>query len=233
MGFFLDLIVVFIFLLFICIGVKRGFIKSIVSLLGSFGSLLVAGLLARPIATGIFDLFFRDSLTEKISSGLMNSGGAQASEKAAAVLDGLPGFLSGYVQAGDLQGQLEGAVSGTVNTATNTVVSLLSPLFITFIQYIVFFVLFLALAIAVRVFGRVLEGVFRAPVLGSANRLLGGTFGALRAVILLLIAGLVLFLIAPQPGDQSLVSQKTLNQSLLFSYFYSTKNMLVSLFGSF
>jgi len=233
MGFFWDLIVVFIFGLFIFIGVKNGFIKSVVGLLGSFGAMLVAGLLSRPIAIGIFDLFFKGSLTEKISSGLMNSGGAQASEKAAAVLDGLPGFLSGYVQAGDLQGQLEGAVSGAVGTATNAVVALLSPLFITFIQYIVFFVLFLAAAVAVRVFGKVLEGIFRAPVLGSANRLLGGVFGALRALILLLIAGLILFLIAPSPGKESLVSRETLNQSVLFSYFYSTKNLLVSLFGSF
>jgi len=234
MGLFLDLLVVLLFVLFIFIGVKKGFVKSVVSFLSSFGSLLVAGLLSRPIAIGIFDLFFRNPLHTTVEAALLRAGAGMMTDKTAELLRELPGFLRFFIESGNMQGQLEGAVNSGAATAADAVVNLVSPIFISFLSTISFFVLFVMAALALKLFSRVLEGLFRAPVLGTTNRALGGVLGAARAFLFCLLLGVVLFVFVPLLEIQwGILSPETMKESHLFSYFYSTNNMLISLFIGF
>lgn len=234
MGLFLDFLIVFLFILFIFIGTKKGFIKSVVSFIGSFGALLAAGLLSRPIASGVFDLFFRNPLRTTVETALLNAGAGSATEKAAQLLRELPGFLRSYIEANNMQGQLEATVNSGVATASDAVVNLVSPLFISFLSLLAFFVLFLIARLVIKLFSKVLEGLFKAPLLGTANRALGGILGAARAFLFCLLIGVFLYVFVPLLDIQwSIFSPEIMKQSSLFSYFYSTDNVLISLFSGF
>ncbi len=230
MGLFLDLLIVFLFALFILIGVKRGFIKTLVGFIGSFGALIAASLLARPVAGGVFDLFFRAPLHTTVETALVKAGAGQATESVAALLKELPGFLSAYIKGNDLQGQLEGALNSGMASAANTVVELISPLFISFLSLIAFFVLYLIVRLAVQLFSKVIEGIFKAPVLGSVNSVLGGILGAAQAFLFCLLAGVLIYLLN---ADGALFSAETLRDSTLFASFCSSQNMIVQLFSGF
>lgn len=62
MAYILDGLVIIIFLLAIFLGYRRGFFKSIIQLVGCVAAALIASGLSLPMASGLYDQFFSDSV---------------------------------------------------------------------------------------------------------------------------------------------------------------------------
>lgn len=66
MAYILDIAVILIFVLAIFIGYRRGFVKSIIRLVGCLLALVIAGTLSGTIAGGIYDGFLAGKVKEQI-----------------------------------------------------------------------------------------------------------------------------------------------------------------------
>lgn len=66
MAYILDIAVILIFALAIFIGYRRGFVKSIIRLVGCLLALVIAGTLSGTIAGGIYDGFLAGKVKEQI-----------------------------------------------------------------------------------------------------------------------------------------------------------------------
>ena len=167
----LDIVFVLIAIVFIAIGVKRGFIKSLIQSAKFLLAIIITYFVA-PMVSG----FVKDKFIFQPIYDWLNKMGTNA-------VEGLPKFLQ----------PAEGTVGQEVLPIADSVSTLISNV----IGYVVTFVL--AIVVLTIVAWLLTKLTDRINFLGTANRILGGVFGALMGVIVLcVIAVIVKFIDAEQ-----------------------------------
>lgn len=217
MGYILDGIILLICLLCVLVGVKRGFIHSVVRFLGSLIAALLASALGGVLAQWLFDTMFRGAMIEKINSSLQSLGADNAAAAANQILSSLPDFL---VRALEEAGITLETVSHTINTQTGQaagmVVDYLSPVFVNFLKVLAVIVLFFLFMTLVRLLAALIADLLRLPILKELDGLLGGVFGFLLAMVSVwvVVAGITVFMPMLSSSAQQQV-QAMLDNSIL------------------
>lgn len=220
----LDVILAAVAVLCLVLGVKRGFVKSIVRMIGSLVSLVAAFLISSPVAEWLFTALFRPTVENAVHGAI----GADASASLASltgqwasVLASLPEVIRNGLSATGIQTpeQLGAAVAeqGAVtagDAATVLVDQLIAPLCVMVIQVIVFILLFIVLSIVVRLLAGLLDKVFSAiPLVRELNTALGAVAGLLHGAVLVLVLTAALQLYMTMSGASSVVTAADLEQT--------------------
>ena len=217
MGYILDGIILLICLLCVLIGVKRGFIHSVVRFLGSIIAALLASALGGVLAQWLFDTMFRGAMVEKINSSLQTLGADNAAAATSQVLASLPDFLvRALEEAGVTLETVSHAINGQTSGAAGMVVDYLSPVFVNFLKVLAVIVLFFLFMTIVRLLAALVGDILRLPILKEVDGLLGGVFGFLLAMVSVwvVVAGVMVFMPMLDSGTQQQV-QEALDGSLL------------------
>ena len=217
MGYILDGIILLICLLCVLIGVKRGFIHSVVRFLGSIIAALLASALGGVLAQWLFDTMFRGAMVEKINSSLQTLGADNAAAAASQVLASLPDFLvRALEEAGVTLETVSHAINSQTSGAAGMVVDYLSPVFVNFLKVLAVIVLFFLFMTIVRLLAALVGYILRLPILKEVDGLLGGVFGFLLAMVSVwvVVAGVMVFMPMLDSGTQQQV-QEALDGSLL------------------
>ena len=217
MGYILDGIILLICLLCVLIGVKRGFIHSVVRFLGSIIAALLASALGGVLAQWLFDTMFRGAMVEKINSSLQTLGADNAAAAASQVLASLPDFLvRALEEAGVTLETVSHAINSQTSGAAGMVVDYLSPVFVNFLKVLAGIVLFFLFRTIVRLLAALVGDILRLPILKEVDGLLGGVFGFLLAMVSVwvVVAGVMVFMPMLDSGTQQQV-QEALDGSLL------------------
>ena len=217
MGYILDGIILLICLLCVLIGVKRGFIHSVVRFLGSIIAALLASALGGVLAQWLFDTMFRGAMVEKINSSLQTLGADNAAAAASQVLASLPDFLvRALEEAGVTLETVSHAINSQTSGAAGVVVDYLSPVFVNFLKVLAVIVLFFLFMTIVRLLAALVGDILRLPILKEVDGLLGGVFGFLLAMVSVwvVVAGVMVFMPMLDSGTQQQV-QEALDGSLL------------------
>ncbi len=204
----IDIVIAALLVLSLIIGGKRGFIRSLLSVVilvaALLGSSVVANVLADPVTEWVaprVQQSILDRLTDGHSEEAVNA--AAASDNAALAklvdFDAITGIakkaMDSAVEAG--KNMLEGAVTGMVRSLVYAVLFLLS---------------FLLLTLLLRLVTSPLRLAEHAPVLGALNRLAGAALG-------LCIGILVMFAAASVVQWTGLVDAATMKDTYLLKYF--------------
>lgn len=217
MGYILDGIILLICLICVMVGVKRGFIHSVVRFLGSIVAALLASALGGVLAQWLFDTMFRGAIVEKINSSLQSLGADNAAAAANQILASLPDFL---VRALEEAGVTLETVSHAINTQTGQaagmVVDYLSPVFVNFLKVLAVIVLFFLFMTLVRLLASLVSDLLRLPILKELDGLLGGIFGFLLALVSVwvVVAGVNVFMPMLDPSARYQVNT-VLDNSML------------------
>lgn len=188
MNMILDIGLLCVFLFFILIGVKRGFIRSAVHFLGAVIATFLASALGGAAAKWVFDTLFREALVSKIGETIFSLGGQGAAAAAEETLSSLPDFIQRALEeAGITVGSLQGMLASKTGEAAELIADALSPVFVSFLKVLAVIVLFMLFTMLVRVLANLVASVFRLPVLRQLDGLLGGVFGFLLALVALWI----------------------------------------------
>lgn len=188
MNMILDIGLLCVFLFFILIGVKRGFIRSAVHFLGAVIAAFLASALGGAAAKWVFDTLFREALVSKIGETILSLGGQGAAAAAEETLSSLPDFIQRALEeAGITVGSLQGMLASKTGEAAELIADALSPVFVSFLKVLAVIVLFMLFTMLVRVLANLVASVFRLPVLRQLDGLLGGVFGFLLALVALWI----------------------------------------------
>lgn len=177
-----DAVILVIFLLFIILGVKRGFVRSVLDLVGTLAAMLVSMWFSGIAAQWVFSTFLQESLTRQIAEALQ---AAPAADAADAVLSVVPEILRGGLEAfGITSDAINQAVAGTSGQAAAAVVAVLSPMVVSVLRGLFALVLFVFLLVIFRILSGVVCRIFRLPVLRQLDKGLGILLGVAQAALI-------------------------------------------------
>ncbi len=217
MGYILDGIILLICLICVLVGVKKGFIHSVVRFLGAVIAALLASTLGGAMAQWLFDTMFRGAMVEKINSSLQALGSENAAAAAGQVLASLPDFLvRALEEAGVTLETVSHAINSQTSGAAGMVVDYLSPVFVNFLKVLAVIVLFFLFTTLARLLAALISDLLRLPILRELDGVLGGAFGFLLALVSVwvVVAGATVFMPMLDSSSQQQV-QAALDSSLL------------------
>lgn len=196
----------------------RGLVRTLVSFCGYAAAAIAANMAAPILAKLAYDHLVRDALTLVIMRRLENflsQGGALADSLLNAIPGNLqkvisPDLLSSTESEADLTGMVEGIIDAALR---DPVMSL--------IQGLLFLILFTVALLLVRHFSRLFTGIYKIPVIGNINTLLGGVLGVLEAGLVLLIAALVSHLLITVTGGGFFwMNERIMDNTYVWRVFY-------------
>ena len=217
MGYILDGIILLICLICVLVGVKKGFIHSVVRFLGAVIAALLASTLGGALAQWLFDTMFRGAMVEKINSSLQALGSENAAAAGGQVLASLPDFLvRALEEAGVTLETVSHAINSQTSGAAGMVVDYLSPVFVNFLKVLAVIVLFFLFTTLARLLAALISDLLRLPILRELDGVLGGAFGFLLALVSVwvVVAGATVFMPMLDSSSQQQV-QAALDSSLL------------------
>lgn len=222
MGYILDVAAILLFILAIFIGYRRGFIKSVIKLVGCVLAVVIAWGLGAVIAGGIFDAFLSDKLQATIVQQIPSSDVESVSESLNNVIDKLPGVVSNTMEAyglgtpKEILGQIEDSLGGSVEAVASAVVTkVVRPVAVLLLRMVCFLVLFIVLMIVVGIAASIINKAFQLPVFKQVNGVLGAVIGAVEGAVLVLVAVTVVQLVANSASPDAVINRTDVEQSIL------------------
>ncbi len=232
MGYILDGAVIAVCLICVLVGVQRGFSRSAVHFLGSVIAACLASVLGGAVAQWLFDTLFRGAMVEKINETLQSLGAENAVAAIQQVLDSLPDFLvRAMEEAGVTVSRISGEITNQSSQAAGMIADYLAPVFVGFLKVLAVIVLFFLLMTLVRLLAHLVGNMFRLPILGQIDGLLGGVFGFLLALLAVwvVVAAVTVFIPVLDTATRYQVDQ-VLGQSMIAKLFMQS-NPLKGMFA--
>lgn len=214
--------VLIVFLVFkLILGIKKGMVRSLLSLFGTVVVLIISNLLSGIFSNVIYDNIISKKITSSITNQ-MASGNKEVVESLQNAINGLPKFL---------QNALNGASISTTNINNNmnpsavadAVSASIRPLVVGALQVLIFIILFFALRILFSFLSRFFKKINKVPLIGSLNKFLGGFLGIAQGLILAYIICMVIkvFILFNTGAREAIFTPENINSTILFKYFYN------------
>lgn len=212
-----DLIFVLLLLGGAWLGHRRGFLASLMLLVGGVIAILGAAWAARALGPVFYNAFIGPALSQQVTTALAAAGG-----DAAAAIENL-GFLPESVRD-TLGSLLEGLTSDAAAGAAEGLMRAMLP----FVQAGVFLVVCLVLRGVVRALAALLRGMNVIPLVGGLNRGLGLVLGLGIGALNCWIASVLIWLASNlAAGRVPILGAGVLNQTVLYHFFAGLNPFLV------
>lgn len=217
----LDLIVAAVLIVAVWLGIRRGFIKAVIGLIGVIAAAVLAAMLMGPLSTMVYDNFIEPPLTQAVENAVARGSElafSSLAEQLNHAMEGMPELLRSLLQADGTLPNTDGAAIPTAELSA-MILEALSPLCLAATGIVLFLGLFLVLFIAAKILGGLLDKVFSTlPVLKQANGLLGGVVGLAEGVLVVMVLGLVLELYMTFAGADALITREHLSATFLVKW---------------
>ena len=215
-----DLVIAAIFV--ICVGhsMRQGFVKASSAILSIVLTIVLMFAFQDTISTYLRNSQFGQDISVKITEALTKNNDETITEPEEEKTGdfGLPMFFGSFLD--DTEEKIESAKNDLIEQAaestTSSVINILSIV-----------ILYIAIRIALFFVLKIINAIFKLPVLKSINRLAGALIGVVNAlfIVYILCAGLIWFV----PNDSSELIRDTVSKTYITQYFYNN-NMLLELF---
>jgi len=224
--FVIDIVLAAIMVITALISMKRGFVSSLVRLLGVMVAIIAAVVVSRLLAGPLFDAFLRENLIDSVAEKIGEA--SDIDEYVLALKSGFIGILLGvFGDAESLAVFFEKAVFIDKGRLAAVIVDEvvrppLESLVGMAVFILIFFLAYSIIALLVRLTG-VLNEI---PVIGFANRLFGMLFGAVYGLgICYVLVALTAFFFAVT-GNSAKYEELIFENTLLFSVLFKANPVL-------
>ena len=208
----LDGIFAIIVLIGLFIGIKKGAVKIILSLVAFVLAAYLAYFLATPVACYINERFVTPSISNSVYESMVN--GNEPSQV-------LPDFI--LENANKLGADLDGIGvydSITLEQVTDYVEEHLAPFFENLLTTVSIIALFIIFSIIFNLIVSLLNKLIKNSLLGGINSFLGAVFGALNGCVIVAVICLVLSIaVKYTPSLPFNITEETHNSSIFFGLF--------------
>ena len=186
MSIILDLIVIAIIILMVLISAKRGFVRVAVEAVGFVAAII----LSLSLSTTLADVTYQKAIEPAILSSVENATAETTSSAADDAWNSLPELIT---KNADKFGISKDSITNDItedigNSATEIVTSIsqntIKPMAVGILKTLYSVILMLVLMIAVKFLARVINKLFSFSLVGKVNKALGGTFGAIKGIII-------------------------------------------------
>ena len=223
-----EVIVAAVLVLFVVLGIKRGFVLALCGLLGVVVAFASAGFLAgslSPLVANALEPHFAAAIEEQLNESIQNSEYISDQGGVATTPEEVP--LSGVLDALREMGLYESLIdtidqaveNGMTEVAANAAAQVAAAMAQSVAYLILFLVGFLVIIILWKAVSHALDLVARLPVLHFLNRTMGGVFGFVQGcLVLFVVAWAIQFMGKTIPAD-------VVEQTVLLKFFMTSSPM--------
>lgn len=208
MSIILDVILVAIFAAFVFFAAKKGFMKTLLELVAVIAALALSYQFSSTLAKGVYDSMVKDNMITAIEEQIDdNVDISTAAKKAEVTIDALPKFVvsvasSVGVDVDSIKSKIISENLNSSNIATELVEKVAEPIVIGALKIVSFILLSVILIFILKFAAGFISKLFDVPIVGTANRVLGGLLGACKGVVVLVFICTVLdFIFANGDGE--------------------------------
>lgn len=216
----IDAIMILIILIFAIIGYMRGAVGAILSFVGGVVSAIVSGVLGSNIAPWIYDNFFKQTISEDVTSTVSNAINNGVTGIGDSIAEILPSFIADFASENgiiDVLNNITGSTTSELSsTACEIVLQAVEPIYTKIISICATIVLFFVLNIIVGIICHLSGVVNKIPIVGSANKIIGGIMGLVYGGVLVLVAVFVMSLIIPCFDQDNNFKENIQDNSIFF-----------------
>lgn len=217
----IDAIIILFILIFAIIGYVRGAVGAILSFVGGVVSAIIAGVLGSNIAPWIYDNFFKQTISEDVISAVSNAINNGVTGIGDSIAEILPSFIADVAAENGIIDVLNNITGNTASelssTACDIVLQAVEPIYIKIISVCATIVLFFVLNIIVGILCHLSGVINKIPIIGSANKIIGGIIGLIYGGILVVVAVFVMSLIIPCFDQNNSFKENVQDNSMFFS----------------
>lgn len=201
---------------------RRGFMRSLVQIVGSIAALFLSLFLSNAISKVTFNSFFRPKLLNSFTGYVSSAeGSAEVGAEIGAALNHLPKFVLHLLNMAGAQDHIEQALTDASGQVAVAVVdNVISPVLVTFMRAVLFIVLFGICLFLVRHIARAFGVMRHIPILGTADGLLGGVLGIVQAFIAFYIVAVLCSILFSLFGSSDYFSEDIIEKTYLFKIIY-------------
>lgn len=221
----LDLLIILVFLTFIILGGKNGLVRSLISFLFIFASLIMSIYLSSNLSNSVYNNFIRQGVIEQIelsiSSGNVNFGSLSAT---------IPSFIYNSLSYyGITPENINHIINNGKGDISNELERLVSPVFIELICIALSVIFFLIFSLLSGIASRYCSKIFKIPVLKQINTTLGALFGMFKGYIVVTIIVFCIKTVGQVTyKNLSLFLYDNIESTIIFKYMY-TNNLICNL----
>lgn len=232
-GLILDIVIIAVLVIFGIIGLKKGFLKSIISLFSWVVCIVIAFLTAKYVAGWINAIFnFSELIGGKISSALINSNSffgqaINVYETAGkdALINAIPSDTNGLIKKIITIVFTNSSVDmSSTDTIASIVGSSLGHVIMVIISGILVFVV---LKIAVWLLTKLFDKIASTKVLGTLNKILGLILGVVKAGVIVVAFNCALVGLTLIPAVNKTVTPLIQENTYVEKFVYNTTDKLV------
>jgi uncharacterized membrane protein required for colicin V production len=213
-----DILAVVIFALFAFVGAERGLVRTLISFGGYIIAALLADLLSPILSVALYEGVVKDAIRLVILDRMGDSSGNVAS----AIPEGLARLMKDGSTA-DIGSALGPEVNGIVEELIDA--ALREPV-ISILNSLCFILIFTVALLLTRHLSRLFRGMYRVPLLGTADTLFGGLAGIFEAAVVLVVVSLVFRVLIGVSGGWDWLNDGVMDDTYIWRIFWNTTNFL-------
>lgn len=213
----LDLIVVAIIILFTFISAKRGFVRTLIEIVGFVLVILFVNAVSQPLA----DFTYNKAVEPAIVNSTQGMTSGNVSEVADKVFENVPTLLQKALNNGNVYENLKASISENIDNGVQTAVSkasqnVIKPVVSGILSMIYSILIMIILLFVVGILARVINKLFSFSFIGVANRILGGILGAFKGVGVAILVCTIITLTVSLTGGFLIFRAQIIENSVLF-----------------
>ncbi len=215
----LDASVCVVVLLSVFISSRKGFVRSVIEMIGFVLAVYVAMTFSTPIAETVYDNLIEKKIVSVIQDEVSNTT-ENTVEKVWEILPDAFTDNAGHfgISKDSLNLSLSYEIQGGADSVAVTVSKkVIRPVLIQVIGGIISFLIFLIIVMVVYALARLLNKLFSFSLIGKLNRILGGIIGAVKGIIIAVVICNIIFLIVSFTANGFLIfTPKNIESSYIF-----------------
>ncbi len=220
MSIILDLTAIAIILVFTFISAKKGFVRSLIEIVGLVLVIMLANAVSTPLANATYDKLIQPSIIEAGEKLV-----AENQTDIVLAVDVLPGFLQKILGDTDVLNDFKTQASAQIGKGvTNGVAvasqSVIKPVVANVISILYSLIIITVLLFVVHFLARVINKLFSFSLIGKANLVLGGALGLIKGVIIIYLICYLVNLFVPLTKNGFLIfTPSNIENSFIFNLF--------------
>lgn len=220
MSYILDAIVILIVLFYVFISAKKGFVRTLIEVVGFVAAIVIAFTVSTPIAEVSYDSFIYPSIAENVEV----TGKDNINDAADAVWDKLPKFITENSFFGVSKDNVTASAEDEFANQSDSIAQSISdkmikPTVVKLLSVIVSFVLVIILLFVAKILAKYVNKLFTFSIVGDINKFLGGALGVVKGAAIAIIFCLVISIILSfTKGGFLIFTYDAINSSYLFKF---------------
>lgn len=212
MSYILDAILVLIILITVFISAKKGFVRTLVEVVGFVAAIFIAFTFSSPIASAVYGKMVEPVIVktvENVSTDTANT----ASDAVDAVWQKMPSFVTESNFLGlskeNISQQVEiETANGVTELADSVSNSFAKPVITKLLSVLISVILVVVLIFVVKIVAKYINKLFSFSLIGTINKTLGGILGLVKGIALSVVFCMII----------TLIISFTKNGFLIFTY---------------